>query len=214
MLTFDFCIPEAQKLADLTGASLDLNSALKYCDLHIEIDVEEEGIDMHELIRRESMRQGLSRAAIVTYARCWGSGVRRPLSEDLVPQLTSSSRNTHKQVIDIRNKWAAHSVNHFDDVRVNVQVNDGADESGRISVGVQSQSVTGFRQAFMIPMRTLCREVEQLVQVELRLEYAQVTALARSMKFEEILRRERIDGVAFGERELTATKVARRFESR
>ena len=213
MMMFDFCIPEAQRLADLTGANLDLDSALKYCDLHIEIDVEERAIDVHELIRRESTRQGLSRAAIVTYGRCWGGGVRKPLSEDLVPRLTPPSSNIHQQVIDIRNKWAAHSVNHFDDVRVHIQVNEGGDECSRISVGVQSQSVAGFRQAFMIPMRTLCREVKELVQIEIGIESAKVTALARSMKIEEILLRKRIDGIAFGERQLTTTKVAQRFKS-
>lgn len=104
-MMFDFCIPEAQRLADLTGANLDLDSALNYCNLHIEIDVEEKAISAHELIRRESTRQGLSRAAIVT-------------------------------------------------------------------------------------------------------------ALARDMKIEETLLRKRIDGIAFGERQFTTTKVAQRFKSR
>jgi hypothetical protein len=212
-MKFDFCIPEAQGLADLIGAKLDLDSALKYCDLHIEIDVEEPGLDVHELIRRESTRQGLSRAAIVTYGRCWGGGVRKPLPEVLLPRLTPPSRIIHQQVIDIRNKWAAHSVNHFDDVRVYVQVNEGGDESSRISVGVQTQSVAGFRQAFMIPMQKLCQELYQLVQVEIRLESAKVTALARSMKIEEIRLRRCIDGIDFADRQLTTTKVARRFKA-
>ena len=212
MMMFDLCIPEAQRLADLTGIKLDLDSALKYCELHIEIDVEEQAIDVHELIRRESTRQGLSRAAIVTYGRCWGGGVRKPLSEDLLSLLTQPSRNIHQKVIDIRNKWAAHSVNHFDDVRVHVQVNEEAGEYSRISVGIQSQSVAGFRQAFMIPMRALCQELRQIVQSEIATESAKVTALARDMKIEDILRRERIDGNAFGERQLTTTKIAHRFK--
>ena len=40
MMMFDCCIAVALRLADLTGANLDLDSALKYCDLHIEIDVD------------------------------------------------------------------------------------------------------------------------------------------------------------------------------
>ena len=211
-MVFDFCIPEAQKLADLTGIKLDLKSALTFCELHIEIDPEAPDIDISELLRGEYTRQGLSRAAIITYGRCWGSGVRKSLPENILIKLSPASKIIHQQVIDIRNKWAAHSVNHFDEVKVFLQINEGTSFHDNLSVTVHSHSVAGFRRDFMIPMKTLCEELLALVEAESALESEKVTELARGLSKDEIMRLSRIDGVQASERLFIPTKVAPRFK--
>jgi len=74
LLQYDFCVPEAQRLADLTGIKLDLEAANGYCDLHIDIDPTETGLSPQEMLRREHTRQALCRAFLVMYGRAWGWG--------------------------------------------------------------------------------------------------------------------------------------------
>lgn len=101
---YDFCIPAAQHLADLTGVSQDIDYAIRFCDLHIELDPEKPGLNASEVFRVEFTRMGLSRAALITYGRCWATGVRPALSDSVLSRLSPVSRSRHNRVMDIRNE--------------------------------------------------------------------------------------------------------------
>lgn len=214
LLQFDFCVKDSQRLADLTGIQADLESSFRYCDLHIEIDPTQQGISIDEMSRREHTRQALCRAALVMYGRAWGwgSGVRSGLGAEYVTHLSMDARNLHEIVKSLRDKWVAHAVNHFDDVRVHINVTVNADGS-LVTQGVStlSHSIGGFVQAWMIQFRSLVSEVLFQVKREIAKESERLSSIVRNMHIDDVLRRKRVDGVALGQTVLQPKRVRKNF---
>lgn len=195
MIQLEFCNPQSQRLADLYGHQYDLNNAIRFCDLHIEIDPTEAGISIEEFLRREHTRHALCRAAFTSYGRCFGSGIRSGLNKDIVGRLPDELKQRHQQVKDLRDKWVAHSVNHFDDVRIRVQAT--VDESGEVqsrSVAMASQMVGTFVMAWMIAYLELFKAVLLLVDEEINNETVTLSNIVDQMTSSELMALERVNG--------------------
>jgi hypothetical protein len=212
---YDYCVPEAQRLADLFGIAQDLDATIRYCDLHIEIDPTESGSSVQEKQRREHTRQALCRAALVMYGRAWGwgAGVRPGISEDHRRRLSSSEQALHDNVKALRDKWVAHAVNHFDDVRVHIGISFEANESPTIcGVGVNSSHISGFTRDWMIEFWSLVSKVLLLVNQEFVAESERLSLLVRGMTIEEIVRRPRVDSKPLRAAALAPRQARRRFK--
>lgn len=211
-MNLDYCIPESQRLADLTGISQDLNTAIRYCDLHIEIDPTESGISGEEISRREHTRQALCRAAIVMYGRTFNSGVRTGLREDFVSRLTPASCSLHGLVKDMRDKWVAHAVNHFEDTRVIIMVEEDSEGIFTVSgMHLRSQGIGGFVRAWMLDFRSLCNEVLDLVQKDISNESDALMKFAKSQPIKEIISRPVDNGTVDSGRPLIPSRVRKKF---
>ncbi len=57
-------------------------------------------------------------SALISYARCFGSGRRARLEPYIFANLQGDPLDTHQYYIDTRNKHIAHPVNAFEEVRV------------------------------------------------------------------------------------------------
>lgn len=104
--------PEAEHLGDLSLIVLDLRSAIDICRRLIE-----------ELRKEEQdgvLIEALWTAALVKYARCFATGRRLGLNEQIFEHFEGDPIGTHRYFIDMRNKHVAHSVNPFEEVRVGV----------------------------------------------------------------------------------------------
>jgi len=216
LVQFEFCVEETQRFADLYGIKSDLEAAIRYCDLHIEIDPTQRGIPTEEISRREHTRQALCRAALVMYGRAWGwgSGKRSGLGEEYIAQLSVAARDLHAVVKPLRDKWVAHAVNHFEDARVQIDV--GVTSAGKAEVrgvSIVTHSVGGFVQAWMIQFRNLISEVLSNVQAEIRRESDRLSALVKQMPIADVLQRTRVDGVPLQRAGLDPTKQRRKFRS-
>lgn len=214
LLQFDFCVKDSQRLADLTGIHADVEASCRYCDLHIEIDPTEKGISIEEMSRREHTRQALCRAAMVMYGRAWGwgSGVRSGLGVEYAQRLSPGAGQLHEIVKSLRDKWVAHAVNHFDEIRVHIDI--GVNQDGSLTtrgVGTLSHSIGGFRQAWMIQFKSLISEVIALVEQEVTTESERLSGIVRSMPMDELLQRARVDGVALGHKVLQPKRTRRKF---
>jgi hypothetical protein len=127
----------------------------------------------------------------------WGSGVRSGLGADYVGRLSTNSRNFHGVAKPLRDKWVAHAVNHFEDVRarINVTVNpDGSFVTQGVSI--LSQSVGGFVQAWMVQFRSVISEVLIHVKQETAKEFERLSNIVREIPVDDVLLRERVDGAA------------------
>jgi hypothetical protein len=212
LLQYDFCVPEAQRLADLAGIRIDLETAIEYCNLHIEIDPTESGISPKERLRRDHTRQALCRAFLITYGRCWGSGVRAGLDDGHRQQLSLGAQQLHATVKDLRDKWVAHAVNHFDDVRVQIDVDWRADETASVrGVSVTGHHVGGFVRDWMIKFRTLASEVLALVQREIASESERLSVMARKLPLENVMSRHRVDHIPLTPTTLEPRRVRKVF---
>jgi hypothetical protein len=214
LLQYDFCVPEAQRLADLAGVRMDLESAIEYCDLHIEIDPTEPEISPKERLRREHTRQGLCRAFLIMYGRSWGwgAGVRSGLDDSYHQRLSHGAQQLHDTVKDLRDKWVAHAVNHFDDVRVRIDVEQKSDQTLFVrGVSTTGHHVGGFVRDWMIKFRALASEVLALVQQEMASESERLSAFVRQLPIEDVMSRPRVDGVALGTTRLEPRKIRKNF---
>jgi len=214
VLQFEYCVPESQRLADLYGAQHDLDEAIRYCDLHIEIDPTEPGISIDEMLRRDFTRNALCRAALFSYGRCFGGGVRASLGQDLINRLPLELQDRHAQVKNLRDKWVAHSVNHFDDVRVRIDATLNPDGGVEVhGVSLTAQLVGTFLRDWMIAYRALFVDVRALVQQELSVESSVLSNKVKGMPMEELMLLERVDGVPLTRKSWDPGQNRGRFKS-
>ena len=119
----------AAELADLASIRHDLDFVNRSIELASLIPdsalTASENSLSDDLVRRNS----LCNSAIVAYARCFGTGVRRVrLSGDLFAALgdrAAEATSAHNYFLELRNKYVAHSVNSFERVKVALLVGDG-----------------------------------------------------------------------------------------
>lgn len=103
--------PEARRLADL----ISLHRDLRFC-----CEVLKRLLDVIEGEQDAILQQALWSAALVSYARCFASGKRLGLTEDVFSDLQGDPVDLHRYLKNQRDKYVAHSVNPFEDVRVGV----------------------------------------------------------------------------------------------
>lgn len=99
--------PKAREVADLVGILEDLDIVLQLLD---------ELRGMANPADGSVVAYALWTSALVTYARCFGTGKRLGLRESLFDSVDPGARAVHRYWIEMRNKHVAHSVNPFDHV--------------------------------------------------------------------------------------------------
>jgi len=174
----DFNVPEARRLADLTGVEYDLRQSAEFC---------------RELIKRREVSpygdmeilQALCVAAITIYGRTLGTGVRTGISRDQIERLTPELQEEHQYFKDLRDKWIAHSVNAYE--HNNVVARPVPEERGErkiYDVSVQHTRVAIISDHDIRNLLKLIGELLKLVNADLALEKASVLAFAQSLPVE------------------------------
>lgn len=116
-------VPEAQRLADLRAIMQDFETIMQCCS-RLEKRLE----DKSDYILIES----LWIAAVIKYARCFATGKRFGLSQDIYLHLQGEPVKAHQFYIDLRNKHIAHSVNAYEQMSVNFVLSPVDDQEKKI----------------------------------------------------------------------------------
>lgn len=74
--------------------------------------------------RDDTLVRSLWSSALVAYVRCFGSGRRARLDQEIYSGLPGDPLGTHQYYKDTRDKHIAHPVNAFEEVRVGVMLDD------------------------------------------------------------------------------------------
>ena len=102
--------PEARKLADVHSILQELKSVMETC------------MRLRELLKEDPkdwlLMESLWTAALLRYSRCFASGKRHGLSEDIYKDLPGDAVGVHRLYENLRNKHIAQSVNPFEQVKV------------------------------------------------------------------------------------------------
>jgi len=114
---FDFCTGKAQRLADLWAIKADINESLQYIYSYRALK-DSNSPDFQAL----QARRALSDAALLSYARTFVTGVRTRITEEAKQSFTTKELCDHDELMEIRNKWIAHSVNDFETHQVRLEV--------------------------------------------------------------------------------------------
>jgi hypothetical protein len=101
---------EALKLADIYSILQELKSVMETCTR------------LRQLLKAEQkdwlLIESIWTAALIRYSRCYASGKRHGLSEDIYKDLPGDAIGVHRLYENLRNKHIAHSVNPFEQVKV------------------------------------------------------------------------------------------------
>jgi hypothetical protein len=101
---------KAKKLADYAAILLDLKFCIACCDRTIEV-LEAKSEDVVLL-------RAMWTAALVSYARCFATGVRYGLTPGIFDHFQGEPQAAHNYYLQLRNKHIAHSVNPFEQIVV------------------------------------------------------------------------------------------------
>ena len=106
----------------------------------------------------------------------------------------------------------AHAVNHFDDVRVRVDVERKPDQTLSVrGVSITSHHVGGFVRDWMLKFRTLASEVLGMVQQEIASESERLSILVRQLPIEGLMSRPRVEHTPLSLTALEPRKVRKVF---
>ena len=175
-------VPDAKAFADFTGVEADLKIVIEFCDRLVSIF---EGPKIDGLLM-----EALSTAAVIRYARCFASGVRTRLSDEVLVRLTPEERLLHDSVYALRQRHYAHSVNTFEENRLVAWVSDDPDDAQVRSVAVQHGRISSLGLPTARGLADLTRRILAVVQETLAQEGEKVLLLARKLPYEELRNRE------------------------
>jgi len=120
-------LPEAKRLADLYGVAIDLRACHDYCEKYLQVfsNILQPTDETKHLKRLECFSVHI----FIKYGRCFKSGVRNKLAEEIRATLSSDDLDLDQEVIKVRDEYIAHSVNDFESHKVRVWLNP--EEEGR-----------------------------------------------------------------------------------
>lgn len=132
-------LPEAKRLADLYGIAYDLQACRDYCDKYLRAF---EGAFSRATDEAKHL-ECFSVYVFVKYGRCFKGGVRGKAGVEALTALSAEDLELHNLVVNIRDKYVAHSVNDLESHKVQVWLNP--EEKGRKinSVGIESDYLAG-----------------------------------------------------------------------
>ncbi len=173
-------LPEAARLADLTGIQADLEFVVEICRRL-------EGIPLE---RYDSLlAEALTTAAVIRYGRCLATGVRnqgREKLEEVVASLSSELQERHERFLALRNRHVAHSVNAFEDNQPVAWVSDRPEETEVQSVSVTHGRLAAIGAGTAAELRELAEVLLAALKPIEKAENAKVLAAARALPYEEL----------------------------
>lgn len=180
-MNYRFERADAQRLADLAGVLHDLELSIQACDEFLSNPVVGS-------VRAILISRSLATFAIVTYCRTMASGVRSGISTEQLALLPSHLQQRHDYLKGIRDKFIAHSVNHFEENFVEVELEKS--DSGLVKVSSLSTDHTRhatFSNADMIGLRELAEALLEVMNTEYDAEFDRVWDTLESLAPAELL---------------------------
>ncbi len=187
---YDFSIPEAQRLADLSGIDSDLEAVIRICTRCENLMAqsgnpsEEKGLAWWDDIQAIS---DLVFASVVRYGRTFASGVRQGIPPDWITTLPEPLQGSHSYFKALRDKFIAHSVNQLEDNQVFVML------TPQFSEHQEPTHITVDRGHLLTPpqgkikeLATLAEALRKIVATEIVSETSRLLAIARQLPIDEI----------------------------
>ncbi len=173
-------LPEAPRLADLAGIEMDLRFAHEISE-HI-AEVQRDPRAHHP-----RLAEALFAAAVVRYARCFKGGKRREVEcEELLASLDPEQQQLHDDVLTIRDKHVAHSVNAFEEGWVDAVVSDDPKQVRVEKISYGGAFFQAFHGSSLERFVDLVRAVHERVRELIKAQMVLVRAAAQRLDYEEL----------------------------
>jgi hypothetical protein len=190
---YDFSIPEAQRLSDLSGIDSDLEAVIRLCTrcenliTSLSNGPEADGLAWFEDFQALG---DLMFAAVVRYGRTLTSGARRGIPSEWIESLTVPLREAHAYFKVLRDKYVAHSVSQLEDNQVFVMLSPQfATDQEPSHITVDRGRLVTLSVKDIQRLRSLAEELRSRVSSEIEAESATLLEFARQMPIETIRQR-------------------------
>lgn len=175
--------PESFELARLTSIRYDLTSTIALCKyLQAQVEASARGWPDAEIT------DAFSNAIVIRYNRAFVTGARHGLRENDLDVLTQEQRAAHERFRLLRDKHYAHSVNAFEDTRVQARYClERVEEEGITSVSAAHYRVIGLSSTDVTAIKELCNRFLAYVEQLETQEKTRLLAFIRAMPLPEVL---------------------------
>jgi len=144
--------PAAALVAEMHGVVFDLQAAAFTCHLFLD----------EKAPLAPALFEPVATAAVIRYARCFSSGVRPKMPAEIIGTLDESQRALHQYILDLRNKFLAHSVNPYERNYATAMVPEEPSPAFRIEgLGFQQERFGYPSRELMIDFFELIEEVKK-----------------------------------------------------
>jgi len=176
---------EAATLARLASIHFDLWSTIHLCEFF-----EAQCAESTHGYAGSEITDAFSTAILVRYSRAFASGVRQGLGEDALASLTPEQRANHERLRAFRDKHIAHSVNAFEDTRVQARYClERVEQEGITGVSAAHSRVTGLSSKDVNETIELCKVLLSFIDGEIQTEEKRLLNILRAMPISEVLSR-------------------------
>lgn len=189
---FDFSIPEAQRLSDLTGVRSDLEAVGRICQ-RVQTSASnfgfEPGVNAAAFIEERMLVADLVCAGIVRIMRTHGTGARVGIPAEWVDGLPSDLAEAHSYFKKLRDKFIAHSVNPLEDNQVFAWVKGHGTAKAQVTHVDASPGryLPGAVEAALL--ERLANALLERVRKEIDAESARLLEIAKSLSIDEVCKR-------------------------
>ena len=167
-------------LAGLQSIHYDLWSAIQLCEYYE--SQFQNGHPPSEII------DAFSTAILVRYSRPFVSGVRTKLGEDAMASLSVGQRANHDRLRAFRSKHIAHSVNAFEDTKVQARYcEERVQQEGITAVSAAHHRVVGLSSRDVHDIMDLCKVLLVYVDAKIDEEEKRLLTFLRSMPIADVL---------------------------
>jgi len=158
-------LAEAKRLADLYGIAYDLRACHDYCEIYLQTFA-----SIPQPTNEGAHLECFSVYIFVKYGRCFKGGIRTNTEKEILATLSPEDLELHQLVIDIRDKYIAHSVNDFESHKVRVWLNP--EEKGRMinNVNIESHYMAGPEPQLFERLKHLIDQLLSWIDVEKKRE--------------------------------------------
>ena len=190
---FDFSIPEAQRLSDLTSVESDLEAVIRICSRCERILPSLARIPGSEPTAWMDDLEALGDlmfAAVIRYGRTIATGVRQSIPKEWIDGLSEEDRAAHAYFKALRDKYVAHSVSQLEDNQVFVMLTPQfgdhqqpehivVDKGHRVTLGSDE----------LMQLRSLAEALRAIVLGAIETEKVRLLEIARQMPTAKIKER-------------------------
>jgi hypothetical protein len=190
---YDFSLPVAQRLSDLTGIKIDLEAVERICDrLFAERDkrvLDPQG-DTNAYMDAMFYSDTLYAAAVVRFMRTHATGSRIGIPAAWIDALPDHLRAVYSHVKYLRDKFIAHPVAPLEDNQVFIYVKISGEGAGTVTdVNLDHGRILAGGGIDGFALGKLAKSLHEKVESEIEIEVARVLEAARAMPISDIMKR-------------------------
>lgn len=157
-----------EQLRDLASLARDFELAEAYLNHYLAGDIEGED-------KYASPLDAMWMTAIILYARAFANGVRHTAKPELA-DLSADEERMHAYILDVRNKFLAHSVNGFEHVDAVAFLTSSSFAKPAITgIGHVHNALSRMDRASATGFRNLCRRHSKALRQRIEATHVEIT---------------------------------------